>query len=77
MSGIDDALARIRSQMKLDGETEQEILAEVRSHLEEAVDQARAEGLDEAEALARAEARFGAEEQVGHALQAADRKSVV
>ncbi|HNS51077.1 MAG TPA: permease prefix domain 1-containing protein [Anaerolineae bacterium] len=70
MSGIDEVLARIGSQLKLDGETEHEILAEIRSHLEEAVAQARAEGLDEAEALSRAAARFGAEEQVGKDLQA-------
>lgn len=71
MSDIDEVLARIGSQLKLDGETEHEILAEIRSHLEEAVAQARAEGLDEAEALSRAEARLGAEEQVGKDLQAA------
>ena len=71
MSGIDDVLARIGSQIKLDGETEQDVLAEIRSHLEEAVAQARAEGLDEEQALARAEARFGAGEQVGQGLQAA------
>ena len=71
MSDIDGVLARIRAQMKLDGETEQEIVAEVRGHLEEAVAQARAEGMDEAEALARAEARFGVEEEVGRHLQAA------
>jgi len=71
VSDIDGVLARIRSQMKLDGETEQEILAEIRDHLEEAVAQARAEGMGEAEALARAEARFGVEEEVGRDLQAA------
>lgn len=71
MSGIDDVLARIRSQMKLDGETEQEILAEIRGHLEEAVARAHAEGLDETEALSRAEARFGTGEEVGRDLQAA------
>lgn len=71
MSDIDAVLARIGSQLKLDGETEHEILAEIRSHLEEAVAQAHAEGLDETEALSRAEARFGAEEQVGKDLQAA------
>ena len=70
MSDIDGVLTRIRSQMKLDSETEQEILAEIRGHLEEAVAQARAEGLDEAEALARAEARFGVEEEVGRDMQA-------
>jgi hypothetical protein len=69
VSDIDGVLERIRAQLRLDSETEQEILAEIRSHLEEAVAQARAEGLDEAEALARVSARFGVEE-VGRDLQA-------
>jgi hypothetical protein len=70
MSDIEGVLARIRTQLKLDSETEQEILAEIRSHLEEAVAQARAEGLDEAEALSRASAHLGVEEEVGRRLQA-------
>lgn len=71
MNGIEDLLDRIRAQMELDGETELEILDELRDHLEEAVAEARAEGLDEAEALARTAARFGLEEEVGQELQAA------
>ena len=71
MNGIEDLLDRIRAQMELDGETELEILDELRDHLEEAVAEARAEGLDEAEALARTAARFGLEEEVGRELQAA------
>lgn len=71
MNGIEGVLARIRAQMDLDGETEHEVLAEIRDHLEEAVDQARADGLSESEALARAAVRFGVEEEVGQALQAA------
>jgi hypothetical protein len=71
MSGIDDLLERIRAQMTLDGEMEQDILEELRDHLEAAVEQAQAEGLTEAEALARAASRFGLEEQVGQELQAA------
>lgn len=71
MTTIDQVLGRIRAQMDLDGETEQEVLAEIRDHLEEAVAEARAEGLDEVEALARAAACFGVEEQVGRELQAA------
>jgi hypothetical protein len=70
VSGIEELLDCLHTQMDLDVETEQEVLAEIRDHLEEAVAQARAEGLDEAEALARAAARFGLEE-VGQALQAA------
>jgi hypothetical protein len=71
MNEIDRLLLRIRAQMDLDVETEHEVLAEIRDHLEEAVAQAQAEGLDEAEALAQAAARFGVEEQVGQELQAA------
>jgi hypothetical protein len=71
MSDIDHLLARIAAQMDLDSETEHEVLAEIRDHLEEAVLEARGEGLDEGEALARAAARFGLEEEVGGELQAA------
>ncbi len=71
MTGIDDLLARIGAQMDLDGEMEQEVLAEIRDHLEEAVAEAQADGLDEAAALSRAAARFGLEEEVGRELQAA------
>jgi hypothetical protein len=71
MTGIDDLLERIGAQMDLDGETEREVLAEIRDHLEEAMAEAHAEGLDEAGALARAAARFGLEEEVGRELQAA------
>jgi len=69
MTEIDHLMARLRAQMDLDGETEQEVLAEIRDHLEEALAEARAEGLDEAEALAQAAARFGLEEEIGQELQ--------
>jgi hypothetical protein len=71
MSGIDDLLDRIRSQMDLDGETEHEVLAEIRDHLEQSASDARAQGLDENQALAQAATRFGLEEEIGHALQGA------
>jgi hypothetical protein len=70
MKDIEELVARVGAQMDLDSESEHEVLAEIRDHLEEAVDQARAEGLDEAGALARAAARFGVEEVVGRELQA-------
>jgi hypothetical protein len=69
VTGIEELLDRLRDEMDLDGETEREVLAEIRDHLEEAVAQARKEGLDETEALARAAAHFGLEE-VGPELQA-------
>jgi hypothetical protein len=65
---IDQVLVHIRAQMDLDSETEHEVLEEIRSHLEEAVAAARAQGLDEQAALAEAAARFGVEE-VGTELQ--------
>lgn len=70
MSQVDALLERIRVRLDLDREAEQEILAEVRDHLEEAAARARAEGLDEGEALERAAARFGIEE-AGQQLQRA------
>jgi hypothetical protein len=66
---IDDVLERIRAQMNLEAETEYELLEEMRSHLEEAVADARARGMSEEEALAQASARFGVEE-IGQELQA-------
>ena len=71
MSGIEDLLDRIRAQMDLDVETEHEILAEIRDHLEESIARASAEGLSEAEALTRAAAQFGVDEEIGQELQAA------
>ena len=71
MTDIDGLVTRIRAQMDLDRETEYEVLTEIRDHLEEAVAEARVEGLDEAEALARAASRFGLEQEVGKELQAA------
>lgn len=66
---IDDLVERVRAQMTLDAEREHDVLEEVRGHLEEAVADGRARGLDEDEALAEAAARFGVEE-VGRELQA-------
>ena len=67
---VDDVLARIRVHLNLEAETEYDLLQEIRAHLEEAVEVARAQGLDEEAALAEAAARFGVEE-VGQELQAA------
>lgn len=70
MTGIDALLARIAAGLDLDAEIECEVLCEMRDHLEEAVAAARAAGLDEDAALARAAACFGLEEEVTHQLQA-------
>ena len=65
---IEHVLARIRAQMNLDQETEHEVLEEIRAHLEDIAAEAKAQGLDESEALAQAATRFGLEE-VGAELQ--------
>ena len=69
MATIDDVLVRIRRQMDLDSESENEIMAEIRSHLVEAVEDGLAQGLDEETALAQAGARFGVEDEIGRQLQ--------
>ncbi|MCL7455174.1 MAG: permease prefix domain 1-containing protein [Anaerolineae bacterium] len=68
---IDRLLAGIRTQMDLDGETEQEVMAEIRDHLEEAFAEAQARGLDDERAWAQAAARFGLGDEVGRALHQA------
>ena len=66
---LDGLVERIRLQMDLDAETENEVLAEIRDHLEESVAAAQAEGLSEDEALARAAANLGIEQEIGKELQ--------
>jgi hypothetical protein len=68
-TGLEVLLARIRAQMELDSETEYEVLSELRAHLQEALAEARAAGLDDDQALAHVATRFGVEE-VGRELQA-------
>lgn len=67
---IDDILSRIRAHLDLEAEREYELLEEIRAHLEDAVEAARMQGLDEETALMQAAARFGVE-KVGQELQAA------
>jgi hypothetical protein len=70
MNDIDDLLQLIQAELDLDRETEQEVLAELRTHLEEAVAEAMAAGMSREEALIQVAARFGVGQQVGQALQA-------
>jgi hypothetical protein len=65
---IDHVLALIRVRLDLSKETEHELLAEMRTHLEEAVAQAQAKGIDEEVALLKAAEKFGLD-QVGPELQ--------
>ena len=66
---VDRVLELVRAQLDLDAEIEHELLEELRGHLEDAMAEARARGLDEEESLAEVAARFGVEE-VGRELQA-------
>jgi hypothetical protein len=70
MSDIEDLLRQIQIELDLDKETEQDVLEEIRSHLEESIAEAMAAGLGREEALAQAATRFGLSQEVGQALQA-------
>lgn len=65
---IDQVLADIRRNLHLSKETEYEVLAEIRTHLEDVVANAAAKGEDEQLALRKAAEHFGIEE-VGAELQ--------
>jgi hypothetical protein len=59
---LDQVLESIARQLHLSKESETEVLAEIRTHLEDAVAQAVAQGADEQTALQRAAEKFGLEE---------------
>lgn len=65
---IDQVLAQIGEHLHLSKETENELLTEIRTHLEDAVADAVARGGDEQAALLKAAERFGVDE-VGAELQ--------
>jgi len=71
MSDIEDLLRQIQQELDLDRETEQEVLAEIHTHLEESVAEAIAAGMSREEALTQAAVRFGVGQEVGQALQVA------
>lgn len=66
---VDQVLDAIRAEMQLSKEAEHEILAEVRTHLEDAWEAALQRGEEPDEALLNIATRFGGDE-VGQALQA-------
>ncbi len=70
MSDVEELLRQIQAELDLDKETEQEVLAEMCTHLEEVVTEAMAAGMSREEALTQAAVRFGVGEKVGQALQA-------
>jgi hypothetical protein len=65
---IDQILEGIRQHLRLSKETEQEVLVEIRTHLEDVAAEARSKGEDEQKALMEAADRFGVDE-VGDELQ--------
>jgi hypothetical protein len=69
MTDIEDVLRQIQAELDLDREAEQEVLDEIRSHLEESVAEAMAAGMNREEALIQAATHFGVGQEVGQALQ--------
>ncbi len=65
---MEPILEHLRSRLNLSSETERELLEEIRTHLEDAADDARAAGMDEETALMKAAERFGLDES-GSELQ--------
>ncbi len=59
---IDDVLVQIQARLSLEAEDEHEVLEEIRGHLEDAVVEAKASGLDEERALIKAASAFGVEQ---------------
>jgi hypothetical protein len=61
-ASIDQVLETISQHLHLSKETETEVLAEIRTHLEDAVSEAASRGEDKQEALLKAAEEFGIEE---------------
>src|SRR5512146_17974 len=59
---VDQVLANISIQLHLSKETEHEVLDEIRTHLEDAINDAATKGWDEEMALLKAAEEFGVEE---------------
>jgi hypothetical protein len=66
---LEQLLTQIRAEMDLESDTEHQVMAEIRTHLEEAWAEARARGLDESQALAEVTRRFGPGREIGQSLQ--------
>lgn len=74
---IDQVLANIRQHLHLSKETENELLAEIRTHLEDAIADARAKGGDEQVALLKAAEQFGIDEVAAELQEVhSDRESI-
>ena len=59
---LDPVMDQVRQQLRLDAETEYDVLAEIRTHLEEAAAAARSRGVPDDEAAAEAASRFGVQD---------------
>ena len=59
MLTIDSILNQIRQELSLSSETEREVLDEIRSHFEDALEDGQQQGLDDATALTQAAEQFG------------------
>lgn len=74
---IDQVLAQLRKELHLSKETEYEVLAEIRTHLEDAVADAVAKGENEQVALLKAAEKFGLEEAVVELQEVHEGRDVV
>ena len=68
---LEQLLSQIRAEMDLESETEHEVMAEIRAHLEEAWAEARALGLNQSQALAEVRRHFGPGREIGESLHQA------
>jgi hypothetical protein len=59
---IDDVLSQVQSRLGLEADREDEVIEEIRGHLEEAIAVGTARGLTEEQALVEAAASFGVEQ---------------
>ena len=67
-NGIEQMLGQISAELQLSSQTEQELLEEIRGHLEDALDEANKQGQNPDDALREVGERFGVD-VVGEALQ--------
>ena len=68
---LEQLLSQIRAEMDLESDTEHEVMAEIRAHLDEAWAEARARGLSDSEAFLEVRRRFGPGHEIGQGLQRA------
>jgi hypothetical protein len=74
MTRMDDLLEAATSRFRYDAGLREEIVRELRAHLEDSIAAARAEGVDEAQAEEAAVRAFGDPEEIGEKLWQANRR---